>query len=58
MSLALFPTARGLRLLRSVRALPITLPPPPVDDNQPVLATETGSPIVTENGVRIATESS
>ena len=56
MTLSLSPTARGLRLIRSTRSAPITLPPPAGGSAQTLLVTDTNDPIVTETGASIITE--
>lgn len=56
--MSLSPTARGLRLIRSSRSAPITLPPGPGGSTQPLLVTETNEALVTETGARIITETS
>lgn len=54
--MALSPTARGLRLIRSSRSAPVTLPSAPGGSTQPLLVTETHAAIVTETGASISTE--
>ncbi len=56
MTMSLSPTARGLRLIRSTRSAPITLPPPGGGSTQPLLVTDANEPIATETGDRIITE--
>ena len=56
MTMSLSPTARGLRLIRSTRSAPITLPLETGGSTQPLLVTETNEALVTETGARIITE--
>jgi hypothetical protein len=55
MTMALSPTARGLRLIRASRSPSITLPPPNVATGT-LLVTDANEPIATEAGARLITE--
>ena len=55
MTMALSPTARGLRLIRASRSPSITLPPPN-GATQTLLVTDTNERIATEEGVHLITE--